>query len=141
MNKIKGLILLGALFLGPIFAPAAHGATPLQVETAAGTFILPLQVAKVTELYSFKEGRGFPALETVLWTKGTWEATGGAAAVIGTDVNVPFLGVQKKLSARFFDTSNNDIRFGAWVGKPSQRLEPDAKARWIWGVKASVPLW
>jgi hypothetical protein len=133
MNKIKWLMLLLAVALGPTWAQAE----PLKL----GPLLVPFQVMNGTELYSFREGKGFPAAETVLYMKGRYQLTLGAAAVLGTDVNVPFLGIQHRLNPNIFDTSDNDVQFGAWVGKASRRLPGDDRPEWLYGLKASIPLW
>lgn len=133
---------IAALFF--LLAAAAQ-AEPLAVTTKAGTFYLPLQVVNGTQLYSFKEGKGFPGAETVLWSTGKRDVSGnyvpraqvtfGAAPVLGTAVNVPFTGFQFRLKEPFFDPQGNSVLFGAWLGLPS-----DSKT-FTWGVKASIPLW
>lgn len=134
MKKIKGLILAG-LLLGPILAPAAK-AEPVSVKlTEETTLVLPLQVVSVVQLYSPDLGKGFPALETVLASRKTWRLSAGAAPVLGTSENVPFVSLSTRLSPRFFDTSDNDLYFGAWAGKPSDQDS------WTWGISASVALW
>ena len=136
----KALALL-AFILG---LGAAQAATvPLSVNVAGTTFLLPLQKVKATQLYSFRDRKGYVAPETVIAGWGSpdmqgdrkVELTFGAAPVLGSDKNVPFLGIQTRLPEAHFDTSNNTLQFGAWVGK-----ESDQK-RATWGVKASVALW
>lgn len=129
-----------AILVGLAAGPRPAYATDIALDTAVGTFILPFQVVNGTQLYSFKEGKGYPGAETVLWRKGKFQATFGAAPVLGTDTNVPFVGVQTRLSPVVFDTSNNELQFGAFAGKPSRRNDPD-KPRWVFGIKASIPLW
>lgn len=135
-NKLI-LIVLFALFVAVVQSAFAK---PIAVQTDAGLFLLPFQVVNGTELYSFREGKGFTAAETVLWRKGRYQFTFGAAAVLGSDTNVPFIAIQHRLNPVIFDTSNNDLQFGVWVGRPSRRLDSD-HPRTLWGIKASVPLW
>ncbi len=136
----KALILFLAVALAPVLVPTVR-AEEIKIDTAAGAFILPFQIVKGTQLYSFAEGKGFPGAETVLWKGGRYEATFGAAPVIGTETNVPFFGIQHRLNPAIFDISNNELEFGVWVGKPSHRLNDQQRPRWVWGIKASVPLW
>lgn len=98
-------------------------------------FLVPLKIVSATQLYSFKEGKGFPALETTLIEKRRFKFSAGAAAELGTSVNVPFVAFSTRLSRSFFDTANNQLYFGVWVGKPS-----DKKGA-IWGLAASTELW
>lgn len=138
MNKMKSL-LLSVLAL-PIFLAAAQ-AEPIAVDLGGNKFILPFQVVNGTQLYSFEEGKGFPGAETVLAVRGRYQLSFGAAPVIGTDVNVPFVAIQHRLNPAIFDTSDNELQFGVWAGKPSRRLDGDKRPKWIWGIKASVPIW
>ena len=131
-------LLMFVVMVQSVFAGANSKA--LGLRTDFGDFIVPFQVVNGTELYSFREGKGFPGAETTLWTKGRYQVTFGAAPVLGTDVNVPFAGIQTRLSPALFDTSNNDLLFGVWVGRPSKRLDTE-RPRTLWGVKASIPLW
>ncbi len=143
MNKKKPpkgprYMYLLALGLGLVaFGPRPAYAEPISVQLSEKTtLVLPLQIVKATQLYDFKEGRGFPAMETVLLKRGDGELTFGAAPVLGSSVNVPFVGLQVKLSDVFFDTSDNDLRFGLWAGRRS-----DGDKHVLWGIKASVALW
>lgn len=108
---------------------------PLSVEIAGTTFILPLQKVDATQLYSFRDKKGYPGAETTLAQRGKFKLTFGAAPVLGSSNNVPFVSLQTRLSEAFFDTSNNALLFGIWAGKESGRK------RGTWGIKASVPLW
>lgn len=143
MNKVKGLILLAVLALGPTWAQAGDAvsinslAAPQDVAFRFGRndFIVPLREVEATQLYSFKEGKGYPAVESVFARRKTWKLSVGAAAELGTGVNVPFLSVSTRLSDKFFDTGNNDLYFGAWVGKPSKGEKV------LWGISASTKLW
>ncbi len=129
------VVLLGAL-------AGAAKAEPIQFTTGGGhAFVLPLQSVSGTQLYSFREGKGFPALESVLYVspRKKFQATFGAAAELGRSVAVPFAGAQWRLSERFFDTSDNDLYFGLALAK-----HPDSAKSWR-GVevtlKASTALW
>lgn len=125
-----------------VFAVLAQSAfaKPIAIQTDVGLFLLPFQVVNGTELYSFQEGKGFAAAETVLWSKGRYQFTAGAAAVLGSDTNVPFVAIQHRLNPAVFDTSNNELQFGVWIGRPSRRLDSE-RPRTLWGLKASIPLW
>lgn len=129
---MKKLLLLLSLS----FLVSAAKAEPVSVKLSEKTtLVLPLQVVSGVQLYSPELGKGFPGLETVLVQREAWRLSAGAAPVLGTSVNVPFVSVSTRLSPRFFDTSDNDLYFGAWVGKPSDG------ERVIFGLSASVALW
>lgn len=127
--------LIVVLFAVLASAHAFAATNPLSIQVGAHTFVLPLQKVSGTELYSFRDGKGFPALETVLYNYKKFQVTFGAAAVLGTTQNVPFLGAQFVLPTKFFDTTNNDLLFGAYAGK-----EHGKKGLTV-GIKASKPLW
>ncbi len=138
--EISALLALAALAC----MGRAHAATsPIQVNVLGTTFILPLQKVKATQLYSFRDKRGYPGAETVIAGWGSTDAEGdrkvelsfGAAPVLGTAENVPFVALQRKLPASHFDVANNSLMFGVWIGKESD------KKRATYGVKASVALW
>ncbi len=131
---MKKHILSAILFLAP---PAAVKAAtdPIHVDVGGYSFILPLQKADAVQLYSLRDKKGFPGLETVVCAKGRLQLTLGAAPVLGTSKNVPFASVTTRLSPVFFDTSNNDLRFGVWIGKESGQKKA------TWGLSATVPLW
>jgi hypothetical protein len=133
VNKIKGLIL-AAFLAGPIWAPAVK-AEDVAFRLGENDFIVPLRQVEAVQLYSFGEGKGYPAVESVLARRSTWKVSVGAAAELGTGVNVPFLSAATRLTPRFFDTGNNDLYFGVWVGRPSKG------DRVLWGVSASTALW
>src|SRR3990167_5975275 len=137
MNKkmrmlfVAGMVMMGGMATQP---PKVEVKT-VKVDTGFGSFYLPFQVVNGTQLYSFKDGRGYPGAETVLASCWRYQLTAGAAPVLGTDVNVPFVAIQHRLNPNIFDTSDNELQFGVWAGKPS------VGKRWTLGVKASVPLW
>jgi len=133
MNKIKGLILF--LAFGTFFSLANASSNAIKARIGETDFILPFQVVNATQLYSLKDGKGYPGAETVLVAHGRYQLTAGAAPILGTDVNVPFVGFQHRLNPEIFDTSNNDLQFGVWAGKPS------VGKSWTWGIKASIQLW
>lgn len=134
MNKINGLILAVLVALAVAGPRAAH-AEPVAIDVGGNTFYLPLQVVDGVQLYSLDEGKGYPAVQTVLASRGDGQLVAGGAPILGTSENVPFLGLQFRLSKKFFDVSDNELHFGAWVGFPS-----DKKGA-IWGLLASIPLW
>ncbi len=140
-TNMKKSAVVGLMLLGLLLGAGQAQAKPIAVQLGGNTFFLPFQVVNGTQLFSFEEGKGFPGAETVLAQRGRYQLTFGAAPVLGTDVNVPFLAIQHRLNPAFFDTSDNELQFGAWVGKPSHRLEQDKKPRLVWGIKASVPIW
>lgn len=125
------LVVLGGLLAGPVRAAS----NPVHVTLGQTAFILPLQMVGATQLYSFDDGKGYPGVETVLVERKQIQLTFGAAPVLGTSANVPFLGLQARLPEKFFDTANNSLWFGAWVGQASN------SKRVSWGLKATVPLW
>lgn len=129
---MKKLLSVVALLLAVAVGVKAE---PISMNVGENTFILPLQVVQGTQLYSFEEGRGYPALETVLATRKNYRVTFGAAAVLGTSANVPFVSFQTRLSEKFFDISDNNLYFGIWVGRQSRPNETR------WGVSAGIPLW
>ena len=145
MNKFKVSLLSAALLGAAILArprPAYASNDPIRFEFAGGhALLLPLQNVAGTELYSFRQGKGFPALESVLYATPSrrFNISAGAAAELGTSHAVPFAGIGFRLPQRFFNTDNNDLYFGAAFAKPS-----DAPKSWR-GVevtlKASKPLW
>ena len=128
---MKKLLIAVALCCGVSVVKAE----PVSVNLGENTFILPLQVVQGVQLYSPELGKGFPGLETVLVKRGDIVLSAGAAPVLGTSVNVPFVALSTKLSPRFFDTSNNDLYFGVWAGRASNM------DREIFGISCSVELW
>lgn len=128
---MKKLLLTLALLAGPTWAMAEK----LSFQAGETLFTAPLLVVNATEVYSFREGKGYPGLETVLVRRGNFIGTFGAAAVLGESQNVPFVSVQTRLSPKFFDTSNNELLFGVWVGKEPKKRGLTA------GLLATVPLW
>lgn len=139
---MKKMILFGLMFgilagIGPV-----AWARPISVDLGGNTFILPLQVVNGTELYSLEDGKGYPGGETVLVQRGGGELTFGGAPVLGTSKNVAFFGLQVRLSERFFDVSDNALKFGLYAGHKDGEGEPHRKRiANTWGIKASIPLW
>jgi len=128
MKKLLALLVL--------LVPLAGYAEPVSVKLSEKTtLILPLQVVQGVQLYCPEEGKGFPGLETVLVERLTWRLSAGAAPILGTGVNVPFMSVATRLSPKFFDTTDNSLYFGVWAGKPSNGKHV------IFGISASVSLW
>ena|SRR5690349_6947517 len=129
-------------------APARAASDPIRVRLAGTDWLLPFQKTSVTQLYSFAEGAGYPAVETALAGWGDVEAdsghrqqlTAGAAAVLGTSQAVPFVGFQTRLSNKVFDTSNNALLFGVWAG---HREDVPHRKRVFneGGIKVSRPIW
>lgn len=137
-----------ALTLSIAAAPVRAASDPIRVRLAGTDWLLPFQKTSVTQLYSFVEGTGYPAIETTLagWGDVTADSghrqqlTFGAAAVLGTSQAVPFVGFQTRLSDKFFDTSNNALLFGVWGG---HRDDVPHRKRIIneAGIKVSRPIW
>lgn len=131
----KALSAVVVAFSAFAFGPRPAYAESISTNLGGNTFVLPFQEVNATQLYSFEDGKGYPGLETVLARRGRYQLTFGAAPVLGTSVNVPFVALQHRLNPSIFDTSNNDLQFGLWAGKPSEGKS------WTWGVKASTALW
>ena len=129
MKRLSALLAV-LLFSVPAFAEPVS--FKLSEKT---TLILPLQVVSGVQLYSPELGKGFPGAETVLIQRKTWRLAAGAAPVLNTGVNVPFLSISTRLSPKFFDVDDNDLYFGAWAGKPSNGKHV------IFGLSASTALW
>jgi hypothetical protein len=132
MQKMRLMFALVALFAAAV--PAFAEPVSFKV-TENTTIILPLQVVQGVQLYCPELGKGFPGAETVLVTRKAWRLSAGAAPILGTEVNVPFVSLSTRLSPKFFDTSDNQLYFGVWAGKPSN------KDRAVFGISASVALW
>ena len=129
-NRV-GLVL--AMVFGMVGSVMAE---PVSVKLSEKTtLILPLQVVQGVQLYCPEEGKGFPGVETVLLESGSWRLSAGAAPVLNTEVNVPFVSLTTRLSPKFFDTSDNQLYFGGWAGKPSNGKHV------IFGVSCSMQLW
>jgi hypothetical protein len=128
---MKKLLLVAAV----LFTAGLAKAEPLAFDIGGTTLVLPLQIVNATQMYSFEEERGFTGAETVLVTRGDFDLTLGAATGYGSGIQFPFIGGQFKLPETFFDTSNNELKFGAWLGR-----DFDAKDS-KWGIKASIQLW
>lgn len=127
---VAGMVVFLAA-VHPLFAAT----NPIAFRLGQNTFLLPFQKVGGTQLYSFRDGKGFPGLETSLYTYQKFSLTFGAAAVLGQSTAVPFLGAQFVLPSRFFDTQNNDLLFGGYVAKEQGR-----KGLTV-GIKCSKPLW
>jgi len=133
MNRMKAIAALAVLFA---FAPVTHARSgDIAIDIKGTTFTLPLQNVNATQLYAFSEGKGYPALESVLISHGKIRLSAGAAAELGTGINVPFVSISTRLSERFFNVGDNDLYFGVWGGKPSHG------GRAIFGIQASQKLW
>jgi hypothetical protein len=133
--KLKNWLFL-ALMVAYVFVIQMAFAEPVSFKLSEKTtLILPLQLVGGVQLYSPEMGKGFPGVETVLLQSGSWRLSAGAAPIIGTSENVPFASVSTRLSPKFFDTADNDLYFGVWIGKPSD------KDREVVGISASIALW
>lgn len=135
MKKVLSLLAVTVTLATLGFGPRPAYAEPISVDMGGNKFILPFQVVDGVQLYSLDEGRGYPAAQTVLVQRGDAQLSFGGAPILGTSENVPFVGLQVRLSEKFFDIGNNSLRFGAFVGWPSNQ----SKA--TYGILASVPLW
>ncbi len=130
---ISIILGMGAFLLAvhPLFAAT----NPIAFKVGQNSFLVPFQKVSGTQLYSFRDGKGFPGLETALYSFQKFQVTFGAAATLGTSNAVPFVGAQFTLPARFFDTSNNAILFGGYAAKE------EGRKGFVYGIKASTPLW
>lgn len=144
MFKMGSVVLAAALLAcGP--RPAYAATKPLGIQFGGGHLLeLPFQNMNGTELYSVREGKGYPALESVLYQspRRRTQVSIGAAAELGASKAVPFVGAQLRLPEKFFDTSNNDLFFGVAAAK---HFGPETRFKSWRGVeltlKASKPLW
>ena len=128
--------ILASLIFVTLSACCSYAATkPISIQVGQHSFILPFQKVTATQLYSFRDGKGFPGLETVLYSYQKFQVTFGAAAVLGESKDVPFAGAQFTLPSALFDTGNNSLLFGVYAGK-----ETGKKGLTV-GIKASTPLW
>lgn len=133
---VKALITaLGITFICMARSNVFAATNPIAFRVGAHSFILPFQKVSGTELYSFQDEKGFPGLETVLYSYQKFQVSFGAAAVLGSSKDVPFIGAQFRLPSSLFDVSNNDLLFGAFLGKES------GHKGLILGLKASTKLW
>ena len=92
-------------------------------------------MVNATQLYELSEEHGFTGAETTVVSFGDGELVVGAATGYGNGIQFPYLGVQARLPSTFFDTSNNTIKFGVWIGRDYD--SDDTKG----GIKASMALW
>lgn len=106
----------------------------LSFDFGSFTFIAPLQVVNVTQMYSFEDEHGFTGAQTPIVSRGNVDLTIGAATGYSAGVQFPFIGLQTRLGMPF-DTSNNALKFGVFVGR-----DYDAKDTKL-GLLASIPLW
>lgn len=135
--------LLSLLFVVFSCGAAFASTNPVSFNAFGTTWVLPLQKVQAVQLYSVSDKKGYPGAETVLAAWGSMDNYGnrkaslsfGASPVLGTSQNVPFASLKFRLPARLFDTTNNSIMFGAFVGKESNK--PHA----TYGVSASIQLW
>ncbi len=134
MKRIAAVLAVLAFAL-PVFAEEPVIVGPIHFDVGSDTFIVPFKVVAGVQLYSPELGKGFPGLETVLARRKSWKLSVGAAPILGTSANVPFVSLSTRLSPRFFDISGNDLYFGAWAGKPSDGQHV------IFGLSASTALW
>lgn len=131
-KNLSKIIVLAVLGFGPL-CPAVH-ADPISVDVGGLTLVLPFQEVNGTQLYSFKEGRGFPGVETNLVRRGDGALVFGGATSTAGSVAFPFVGFNIRLPASLFDKSNNDLKFGIFYGRDS------GQKRDFYGIKGSVEL-
>jgi len=130
---MKKLLSVVALLLAVAVSAKAE---PLAFKLSENvTFIAPLQVVKAIQLYSFSDNKGYIGAETTLVQAKNFRFNFGAAPVLGTGENVPFLSIETRLSEKFFDISDNDMYFGIWAGKQSNKKSATV------GIAASIQLW
>jgi hypothetical protein len=133
-------LFLAAMVLGALLAskPAHAREGDIEFTTPGGhTFKLPFQSVDATQLYSFREGRGFPGLQTVLYAspRKKFQASFGAAAELGESRAVPFAGAQWKLTERLFRVDDNRLMFGVAAAK---HFRPESKYKSWRGVEATI---
>lgn len=133
MQKLSKIVaVLGVL--GMLLSEAAY-AEAIHVDLGETTFVLPFQKVNAIELYSFSQKKGFTGAETVLIERANFRFNFGAAPVLGTSKNVPFISLETRLSDKFFDISSNSLYFGLWLGKQSDQKNLTG------GIAASIALW
>lgn len=126
--------LLCAVALCAGLGAAPVGAEPISVDVAGLKLILPFQEVGASQLYDFREGRGFAAVETNLVRRGDCALVfGGGTSTAGTTA-FPYVGLNVRLPSPPFDISNNELRFGVFYGRDF------AEERDFYGVKGSVGL-
>lgn len=142
MNRTLALVAL-LLMLGPVFAPAAHAiSNPLSLTFGSHTFVVPFKQVDATQLYSFKEGRGLPGLQTVLYSyKSGVHFDIGAGPLLGSSSVVPFVSAQFLLPKNVFDPSVGPIWLGPWVGRQFRSAKLGTSQVTLWGLNASIALW
>lgn len=129
-------LLVSLFIIGNLLGISGYvSAEPLAVDIGGLKFIVPLQKVDAIQLYSFRDRKGYPAAQSVLIEKGKFQFAAGAAAVLGTSENVPFVSLQTRLSESFFDTSDNALWFGLWIGQESHQKDS------TYGISASISLW
>lgn len=141
---MKKSMLALAVLAGFAAGPRPAYADDIAFQFANGhNIVVPFRQVSFTELYSLREGKGFPAVESVLFlsARKKFQGTFGAAAELGVSKAVPFLGANWRLTERLFDTSNNLLYFGFAAAK---RFDQDPRNKSWRGVeitlKASHPL-
>ncbi len=144
--KMKKMKIVGAALLLMAVVAGSVKAEPVKFRVnSKTTVVVPFQVVNVTQLYSFDLGRGFPAAETPLFLFGSRERaqfTFGAAPKFETSSDMPFVGLQTRLSDRIFDTSDNEVFFGVYAGhREGEGVEHPKRVFNDVGIKASVAFW
>lgn len=136
---MKKCLLLALLFAA---SPAFAISNPLSLTLGNHTFVIPFKAVDATQLYSFKEGKGLPGLQTVLYSyKNVIHADLGAGPLLGSSSVVPFVSVQFLLPKAAFDPSVGPIWIGPWVGRQFKNAALGTPQVTLYGLNASVNLW
>lgn len=113
---------------------AVAEAEPISVDVGGLTLVLPFQEVGASQLYDFDAGRGFAAVETNLVKKGDGALVFGGATSTAGNPAFPYIGFNFRLPSPPFDISNNELTFGAWIGRD---FGTDKN---FFGIKGSVDL-
>ena len=109
-------------------------AEPISVDVGGLTLMLPFQEVGASQLYDFDAGRGFTAVETNVIKRGDGALVFGGATSTAGSVAFPYVGFNIRLPSPPFDISNNELTFGAWLGRDFGADEN------FFGIKGSIDL-
>jgi hypothetical protein len=129
---MRKLLAIVGLFIG---LSSVASAETLKADFGSFSAILPLQVVDVIQLYEFSAGEGFTGAQTTLIASEAFHLNFGGATGYSKGTAFPFVSIDTRLTEKFFDTSDNELRFGAWIGRDFGAKENK------WGVAASIALW
>jgi len=128
---IKKLMLS---FVFVCYSCGGAGAQSLSFKIGGLDLLLPFQEVGASQLYDFEAGRGFSALETNLIRKGDGALVFGGATSTAGDPAFPYIGFNFRLPSPPFDISNNELFFGAWIGRDF------GNEKTFYGIKGSLEL-